>query len=343
VRLRAIDGAADQGSRGHPRPTAEAPPLSRGLRRGFRDPLITPSDEGYDPRAGKSALQAAAVVGRRFSSGAVAELVGMEEPDLAGLVRRDFIRPLDGQAGVADVDFAFRHALTRDVAYHSLPMARRARLHAAYAEHLERARGGRDEDAPVLAHHYAEAVRPDESSLVWEADQTESARLRERARAWLGRSADLAVARYAIDETIALLERLLTLDPSPPEQSRTWLAIARANMLRYDGVGFWTAMERAIEVAPDPAARASILAELAFETAFRWAIWNRMPARELVDGWLDEALQLAEAGSRSRAVALVARAYWHPLDSHAAAVEAVSIAEGLDDVTLRSHALDAGH
>ena len=43
-------------------------------------------------------------------------------------------------------EFAFKHQLTREVAYASVPKARRARLHAAFADWLEGVRS-RDEFA----------------------------------------------------------------------------------------------------------------------------------------------------------------------------------------------------
>ena len=39
-------------------------------------------------------------------------------------------------------------------------------MHAAFARWLERAATG-DEHAPLLAHHYAEAVLPEDVDLVW--------------------------------------------------------------------------------------------------------------------------------------------------------------------------------
>ncbi len=289
----------------------------------------------------KSALQAGAVIGRRFEPEAIVELLSGVEPDFVTLRSRDFIRrasrPTDGTSG----SYAFKHALTREVAYDSLPTTRRTRLHAAYAERIERDGEGRDEHAATLAHHYAEAVRPADVDLAWATEPERLASLRRKARDWSVRAAHLAVARYAIDEAVKLLERALTLEPSLEEQSAIWLSIGRANVLRYDGVGFWTAMEQAIATASSDAARAAIYAELAFETAFRWAIWKRMPSRELVDGWIGKALALAEPGTRARAVALIASADWHPLEVGDAPEEAIAIAERLDDPALLSYALDA--
>ncbi len=64
-------------------------------------------------------------------------------------------------------EYVIKHALTREVAYASIPKARRARLHAGFAEWLERSRGGRDEHASLLAYHFAEAVDPEVADIAW--------------------------------------------------------------------------------------------------------------------------------------------------------------------------------
>ena len=91
---------------------------------------------------------------------------------------------------------------------------------------------------------------------------------------------------------------------------------------------------------PDGDERGEIHAELALETVQRYAMLNPMPARALVDGWIERALERARPGTRARASALVARALWFA-DSDAAANEAVSISEELGDVELRSQAYNA--
>ena len=79
------------------------------------------------PTKEKAALQAAAVIGRTFWSGPVYELLGGLEPDLRLLEDRDFVRSRAGSSLEGEVEYAFKHALTREVAYASLTKARRAR------------------------------------------------------------------------------------------------------------------------------------------------------------------------------------------------------------------------
>src|SRR5262249_11672038 len=150
-------------------------------------------------------------------------------------------------------EFAFKHAITREVAYESVPKARRAHLHAAFAEWLEARMGERDEMASMLAHHYAAAVNPDVTDLAWSAEPDRPATLSVRARHGLGRAGDLAMSRYELEDAVALFEQALELRPDRDEEIRLWRSLGRANALRYDGRGLWNAMQHAIDRCEDPA------------------------------------------------------------------------------------------
>jgi DNA-binding SARP family transcriptional activator len=261
------------------------------------------------PPIDKAALQAASVIGRVFWRGPVRELIEGDNPDFAVLEARDFIRRRSGSTLPGEREFAFKHALTREVAYASLPLARRARLHAGFADWLERVRGGRDEDAPFLAHHYAEATRPEDADLAWEGDADELARLRGRAVVWLRRAAELATARYELDEAIALLERALPLEDDDEGLSELWGQIGRATALKFDGPAFFTAMQNAVGLTQDDRRRAELASELAVETFMRSGMFITLPALEHMDVWISTALALSEPGSPSYARALVAKAF----------------------------------
>ena len=290
--------------------------------------------------AEKQALQAASVIGRIFWARPVYELVPDVEPDLHVLEERDFIRRRPGSSVEDDREYSIKHALTREVAYGSLPKARRAALHASFARWLEETTGGRPEDAAILAHHYAESVRPQDVDLAW-ADQPEQlAFLRMRALEWLQRAADLAIGRFEIDEGLALLHRAADLETDPPERSSIWQEIGRANVFKFDGEAFWTAMVNALEGA-DQRSQADIYGTLAFHTATRAAMWKKRPEHDLIAGWIEQASELSDDGSPARARALIARAYLDPDAEGAAASEATELAERLDDVELRSWAWGA--
>ncbi len=145
-----------------------------------------------------------------------------------------------------------KHAVTREVAYASIPKARRAHLHAAFADWVERFAGRLDEYAPILAHHYAQAASPQDVDLAWVGDAERLRDLQQKAIEWLRRAAELAIGRYEIEEGLALLHRALELEPSRPDKSAIWHEIGRAHALKYDGEPFWAAMQTAIELSDDP-------------------------------------------------------------------------------------------
>lgn len=291
--------------------------------------------------AEKQALQAASVIGRIFWAGPVYALVEDAEPDLRVLEERDFIRRRPGSSVAGDREYAIKHALTREVAYASLPKARRAKLHAAFAGWLERIGEARDELAPLLAHHYAEAVRREDADLAWAGEEGELDRLRGRALAWVRRAAELAIGRFEIDEGLALLHRALELEPDQAGRAALWREIGRANVFKFDGEAFWEAMLKSLDGTTDRATVADTYSVLAFETASRAAMWKRRPDRELIAGWIDQALELSEPDAPARARALIARTNFEPETFGAAAQEAGELADRIDDMELRSWAWDA--
>jgi hypothetical protein len=182
------------------------------------------------------------------------------------------------------------------------------------------------------------AVRPEDADLAWAGRETERERLRDEALRWLERAADLAVTGYALTDAVALLEQALALDPPTDLQIRAWRKIGLAHALRFDGEAFWTAMLRALELDTDRRSRAGTLSVLAFHTSTRSGMWKRRPERSLVEGWIEEALALAEPDSLERARALAARAFWRPRAAREAAREASGLAERVGDLELRSYA-----
>lgn len=252
--------------------------------------LLTPAD--------KAALQAAAVIGRTFWSGPLYELMEDVEPDLRALEERDFIRHRSGSSLLGEREFVIKHALTREVAYRSLPTVKRARLHASFATWLERAGEGRDEHAALLAHHYAQAVRPEDVDLAWPGDNGELERLRKLAVSWLRRAADLAEGRYEIEDAVSLLSQATELEADPSALVEIWRDIGHAYVISYNAVAFASAMEHAIELASDEPTIAELYAELAFQAIARTGMWGIAPNAALVDDWVARALDLASPAVR---------------------------------------------
>jgi class 3 adenylate cyclase/tetratricopeptide (TPR) repeat protein len=116
------------------------------------------------PEDEKTVLQDAAVVGRVFWVGAVAELTGRsvgEVRDALGRLRvKELVLPHEPSSFSDEHEFSFRHNLIRDGAYDSLPKALRADKHAGVARWAERRAGDRaDEIAELIASHLLEALR----------------------------------------------------------------------------------------------------------------------------------------------------------------------------------------
>jgi hypothetical protein len=289
--------------------------------------------------AEKSALQAAAVIGRVFWTGPVYELLEAR-PDLRVLEDRDFVRRRAGSSIAGEREYVIKHALTREVAYESVPRARRPRMHAAFAGWLEQRTKGRNELASLLAHHYAEAVRPEDADLAWAGAGEELERLRRKALLWLEAAAEFAMRRYEIEDALALLDRALSLRPGEEAEARLWRAVGKANALAFEGEAFWTAMEKSLKVCSNKATCAETYSELAFQTAIRSSMWATRPDRNLVGGWIEQALELSDPGSDSRARALIARSFWEQ-NTPEAAREASELAERSADIELRSYAWGA--
>ena len=290
--------------------------------------------------ADKQGLQAASVIGRIFWASPVYELVD-GDPDLRAIEERDFIRRRSGSSIAGDREYAIKHAVTREVAYAGLPKARRSQMHAAFARWLERTVQGRDEFASLLAHHYAEAVRPEDVDLAWAGREQELTELRERAVRWLGQAAELAIGRMEIDDGLVLLHRAIDLEADPERLASLWHAVGRTNILKYDGEAFWTAMQASLDASPASPNVADVYADLAFQTSLRAGMWQRRPAPALVEGWIDRTLEIASPGSPARAKALLARVNIDPRGASVSAQEALEIAEDLGDLELRSFAFDA--
>ena len=200
--------------------------------------------------APRGALQAAAVVGRVFWPGAVRRLVrdrdGLEEA-FAPLQARDLIRARPASALAGETEYIFKHVLTRDVAYETLPRAERAVAHAAVAAWLEESVGDRSSEfLELLAYHYTEAHRAGRESATADVDLV---RLRERAFDLNLRAAEAARARLALHRAERYASQSLDLAADAEERSLAGESLAEAYFEGYQGTEAWEAYERAIDGA----------------------------------------------------------------------------------------------
>jgi len=138
-----------------------APLDATGLPDGVRS-LIGARLDALPPEE-RAVLQHASVVGRRFWRDALAHVTGTggsSEVDaiIDRLVDRNLIDRVAPDDGFGEL--AFRHVLTRDVAYAALPIGERAERHARLASWLRQRFADADSGPAVglLAHHYERAV-----------------------------------------------------------------------------------------------------------------------------------------------------------------------------------------
>jgi tetratricopeptide (TPR) repeat protein len=153
------------------------------------------------PATEKELLQTLAVIGAEFSLKLAAPVIGIVEEELAPMLlhlqQREFIheRPVAG-----DFEYAFKHALTRQVAYDSMLADRRKSLHERVATAIEALYSGQIDDwSDALAHHYGRT--------------SNTAKTVE----YLFRSGQRAAQRSAFEEGVASLKQALELLHSVPE------------------------------------------------------------------------------------------------------------------------------
>src|SRR5215831_17577128 len=173
--------------------------------------LIAARVDGLAPEE-KSLLQDASVIGKVFWPGA---LPGADERVLHGLERKEFVRR-DRRSSIAgETQYAFLHALVRDVAYGQIPRAERADKHRRAAEWIASLAGDRAEDhAEMLANHYREAL------TLSEAAGLDTTSLREPARQSFAegarRALSLGAGKAARDLVLEALELTAEDDPERP-------------------------------------------------------------------------------------------------------------------------------
>jgi len=132
-----------------------------------------------DP-ADKQAVQAAAVLGQRFSLDALRHLIEAPDYDCGTLVAHFLVRPEES-------GFLFSHALIHDGVYESLLRARRRQLHARAAQRFE------SNDPVLAAEHWDRAEDPRAPFAYLAATEFEARHFRyEHARSLAERGLQLA-------------------------------------------------------------------------------------------------------------------------------------------------------
>jgi len=164
------------------------------------------------PAERKSVLHDASVIGKVFWAGAL-EAMGAASSDkvredLHQLSQRELVRPMRTSSVEGQAEYAFWHALVRDVAYGQIPRAARAAKHRTAADWIEEMAGERLADhADLVAHHLSEAI-----TLAEAAGEDVDPALTERTASVLVLAGDRA-AKLDVQRAEALYQRALQLAP----------------------------------------------------------------------------------------------------------------------------------
>jgi len=213
-------------------------------------------------------LRAASIVGREFSTAAVAAMTGrsslaclgpLDEAQAAGLLER---RDTPGE-------YRFVHALVRDAIEQGLSSNERVRLHRAAAAVVESASAvPQGPQLFELARHWAEAAVAGE---------------RTRASTWIERAAEEAIRGLAYEEGARLLTLALAVgrgELEPATEFRLRLSLARALHRSGDRTACLQAQVAAAALAREMG-RADLLAEAALAADPVGATTSEEPTRRL--------------------------------------------------------------
>jgi class 3 adenylate cyclase/tetratricopeptide (TPR) repeat protein len=267
--------------------------------------------------ADKRVLQSAAVVGRVFWPGPVSELTGVAEADLTEVFRRledrELVFSRAGSTWSGQSEYLFKHILTRDVAYESLPRKERSAAHSAVASWVERAAGERTgEFAELLAYHYSTAV-----ASVRETSGELDDELRSTALRWLLRASRDARRRVVVKKAERLAEEALALAANDLERTDALEALAEAFFDQYMGDLAWRYFRQAalLRAGADPpdGARVAYLAARGCEVPQRWpgSMREPPPPESEVEELYRLGLAAAPAGDNPARVRLMGlRAGW---------------------------------
>lgn len=273
----------------------------------------------------KRTLQLAAVAGRTVWPSLLATLAGIDQPaieaSLGRLVERSFLVRATDHPDEPE-GFAFKHALTQQVAYEGLSRRSRARVHASVARWLEAA--GRGGSLETLAHHdeaahTLAAADPTADPLVIDS-------LRKRAFDELLAASHDARSRFTLDAATSLAQRALVLARGEAERSDALASLGQAYLFAFWGDRAWStlreaAIARSVGV-PDDGPGIARLCGQALETPMRWGGMTELPAEAQARELLELGSAAAGAGdSGERARMLYISSMWPRLFGHQSTAE----------------------
>jgi class 3 adenylate cyclase/tetratricopeptide (TPR) repeat protein len=198
----------------------------------------------------KRTLQSAAVVGRVFWTGPLVRLLGSDraqlEQALGRLEDRGLVITRLTSSLADEREYVFKHILTRDVAYESLPRSGRATAHAEVAAWMEETAGERQaEFIELLAHHYGEAFRSVREQTRPDSGRTEA--MRAKAYEYALEASRLARGRLALDTAQRMAEVALSVAAQPIERSEALHALGDTYFLSSQGDLAWASLREAVD------------------------------------------------------------------------------------------------
>ena len=226
-------------------------------------------------------------------------------------------------------EYAFRHALVRDVAYAQLPRASRAEKHRLAANWIETTATGRPD---LVAHHYGEAL------ALGRAAGTDVAQLEDAARVAFRAAGDHAHSLGAIPEAAALYRQALALWPAEPVRASVELALA-AVLEDADAQGAIDAATRARDSFAALGDFAGVTHAESVIAASAWQMGDGENARCHLDAAVAAAKQSGSTEALARALTQQSRMLMSSDrydDAIAVGVEAIRLAEaaGLEAVAV---------
>jgi adenylate cyclase len=167
-------------------------------------------------------LQYASVIGQSFWEGPLQQAAGAEEREvggaLASLQDKELVIAGVGSRLAGEREYAFKHALIRDVAYGMLPKATRCRQHFAVGGFIEeRAAETGEGDVALVAEHYNRAATLGAEAGV-EPDELHG--MSERALRFLEAAGDAAASLYSNQEALGHYRGALGLEGIADDELR---------------------------------------------------------------------------------------------------------------------------
>jgi class 3 adenylate cyclase/tetratricopeptide (TPR) repeat protein len=183
------------------------------------------------PEAPRRTIKVASVVGRAFDVPTLVRVypeLGSED-EVGSHLRR--LKTLDLVAlDRGDDSYLFKHAVTQEVTYESMPFSFRAMLHERVAADLETTQPDAvDLNLDLLASHY------------WLSENT------EKKKEYLVRAGEAAKANYANESAIDYLERAAPL-LDPPDRWRVWREVGEVREVLGDWPGAESTYREALEL-----------------------------------------------------------------------------------------------